>query len=225
MKKLIPLFLFGAAFGVIEASVVIYMRPLFNAGGDAFALRVIRPETLSVLQKVILTTELWREVATLVLLAAAAAVAARSLLYWASYFVFSFGVWDIFYYIWLKVRIGWPASLLDWDILFLIPRMWFAPVIVPCIISLMGISMSVLVVRTLDVCRSIRMQFYHWLPVAFAMLLWLVSFLNRSTIGMTAFPVSYSWSLFIIGMVLCVAGTVMFYRDFLHKHRSFMFRM
>ncbi len=224
MKKLFPLLLLGIAFGIIEASAVLYLRPHFSTIEAPFALKLLTPETMSAFQASLLKAELWREAATLLLLAAAAAVAARSLLHWASYFVFSFGVWDLCYYIWLNVRIGWPSSLLDWDILFLIPKMWLAPVIVPCVISVIGIVMSVLMVRALDVRGHVRLAVYHWGPVAFSLLLWLISFLNRSHSGMTEFPDSYSWWMFILGAVICVASAANFYREFLLRHRSMMFR-
>ena len=65
-------------------------------------------------------TELGRELATLILLAAMAWLAAKSFNEWLAYFIFGFAVWDIFYYIWLALIIKWPSSLMDWDILFLI---------------------------------------------------------------------------------------------------------
>ena len=43
------------------------------------------------------------------------------------YFLLSFGIWDVFYYVFLKVLIGWPESLLTWDVLFLIPLTWVGP--------------------------------------------------------------------------------------------------
>jgi hypothetical protein len=224
MKKLIPYFFLGASFGIIEASVVIVLRPHFSDAKAPFALKLIAYDTLNALQETLLSTELWREAATIVLLAAAAAIAARTFLHWASYFVFTFGIWDIFYYIWLSLKIGWPHSLLDWDILFLIPKMWLAPVLVPCMISLTGIIMSMIMVRTLSVRGSVRMQVYHWAPVLLALLLWLISFLNKSEKGMTAMPQSYSWWLFILGLLLCIGSTFMFYREQLYRHKSFMFR-
>lgn len=224
MKKLLPLCILGIAFGMIEASVVIYLRPFFAPADSPFSLVLLNPEGMTALQRTLLTVEAWREIATLLLIAGAAAVAARSLLHWAAYFVFTFAVWDIFYYIWLSVRIGWPQTLMQWDILFLIPKMWLAPVLVPLLISVMGIVMSMVVVRTLDLRRSVHMAFYHWTPVCLALLLWLISFLNKSDKGMTSFPESYSWWLFVLGMIFCIAATVLFYREFLFKHRNFMFR-
>src|SRR5882672_5956538 len=56
---------------------------------------------------------------------------------WERFLVFSlaFGIWDICYYAWLWVFIGWPPSLLTWDVLFLIPVPWLAPVLAPLIVS------------------------------------------------------------------------------------------
>jgi hypothetical protein len=45
--------------------------------------------------------------------------------------MFVFGIWDLFYYVWLKVCLGWPSSLLTWDVLFLIPVPWVGPVLAP----------------------------------------------------------------------------------------------
>ena len=37
--------------------------------------------------------------------------------------------------VFLKVMCGWPHSLLDWDILFLLPLPWWGPVIAPVLIA------------------------------------------------------------------------------------------
>ncbi|MFN3876453.1 MAG: hypothetical protein ACK4L7_11140, partial [Flavobacteriales bacterium] len=81
-------------------------------------------------------TEVWREAATLLMLLAPAALVARSALERFAWFCYGFGVWDIFYYVWLKALIGWPGSLLSPDLLFLIPVPWVGPVWAPCAVSL-----------------------------------------------------------------------------------------
>ncbi len=53
--------------------------------------------------------------------------------------VVAFGVWDIFYYVFLKVMCDWPRSLFDWDILFLLPLPWWGPVLAPVSIALLMI--------------------------------------------------------------------------------------
>src|SRR3954468_21242350 len=65
--------------------------------------------------------ELVREIATLVMLAAVGALAGRTARARLAYTAIAFGVWDIFYYVWLKVMCDWPKSLFDWDVLFLLP--------------------------------------------------------------------------------------------------------
>jgi hypothetical protein len=55
-------------------------------------------------------------------------------------FAFVFGVWDLFYYFWLKLLLGWPRSWLEWDVLFLIPSVWLGPWICPAMISLLFIA-------------------------------------------------------------------------------------
>ena len=52
-----------------------------------------------------------------------------------AYFLFAFGVWDIGYYVSLKVMLDWPASLATRDLLFLSPSQWWAPVWEPLLAS------------------------------------------------------------------------------------------
>jgi len=52
-----------------------------------------------------------------------------------AYFFFAFGIWDIFYYVFLRLTIGWPQTLGDLDIFFLLPFPWVGPVFVPIAIS------------------------------------------------------------------------------------------
>jgi len=214
VKKLIPLLFLGIAFGMIEGSVVIYLRPFLNNDFSDYSLKILQPENLDQSKKTVIITEIYREAATLVLLASAAVLAATSFLSWFCYFVFIFGVWDIIYYVWIYLRIGWPESIMEWDVLFLIPRMWFAPVIVPCLISLTGIVISMIVLRVTDIYGQIKPRPRHWIPIAVALVLWQISFLNKSLDGMTTFPSDYSWWLFFAGMIMAVSGSAFFVFDF-----------
>jgi hypothetical protein len=145
-RKIIALLLFGTAFGYLEAAVVSYLRLLheparqrFYPGrppGDLFPLltleqlRASGPE-----QRQTLAVELGREAATIIMLAAVALAVAENAGQWAAAFVIAFGSWDITFYVFLKVLLGWPASLFTWDILFLIPVPWIAPVLAPVVVS------------------------------------------------------------------------------------------
>jgi membrane protein implicated in regulation of membrane protease activity len=56
-----------------------------------------------------------------------------------------FAIWDIFYYIFLWLLIGWPESFFTWDILFLLPVTWVGPVLAPVINSLTMIVLAGLI--------------------------------------------------------------------------------
>ncbi len=126
---LLWLTLFGLAFGYIEAAVVVYLREFLYPAGFTIDLLTPRPPR-------ILWTEVGREFATLLLLLSVARLAVVGGLRRFGVFAFCFGVWDLMYYLVLKVILDWPASLLDWDILFLIPAPWTAPVLAPVLVAL-----------------------------------------------------------------------------------------
>ena len=86
--------------------------------------------------------EVVREAATLVMLLAVGGLAGRSWRSRLGYALVAFGVWDIFYYVFLKIITGWPHSLLDWDILFLIPLPWWGPVMAPVSIALVMLGVG-----------------------------------------------------------------------------------
>jgi hypothetical protein len=54
-------------------------------------------------------------------------------------FLWAFAFWDISYYVGLWATIRWPTSLVDLDVLFLIPVPWIAQVWFPLLVSLMTI--------------------------------------------------------------------------------------
>jgi hypothetical protein len=79
--------------------------------------------------------ELIREAATLMMLWAVGWLAGGTTRSRWAYGLTAFGAWDIFYYLFLIPISGWPQSLLDWDILFLIPLPWWGPVLAPVMIA------------------------------------------------------------------------------------------
>jgi hypothetical protein len=140
-RRILSLILFGVAFGYLEASVVVYLRaigqPIRTAAGyssqDLFPL--LRLDQLPLVLTTLLKIELGREAATLIMLAAVAAAVSRGFRSWLAAFVLAFGVWDLTFYAWLRVLIGWPASIITWDLLFLLPVPWAAPVLAPVIVA------------------------------------------------------------------------------------------
>jgi hypothetical protein len=130
------------AFALVEAMVVYYMRRLFTL---EFGVRFASVYTQAGFHfpDAYLGHERAREMATMVMLLAAAYLAGRTWLQRLAYWLAAFGVWDIFYYVWLYVLLGWPTSLAERDLLFLMPGEWWGPVWEPVLISCGFIAASV----------------------------------------------------------------------------------
>jgi len=79
-----------------------------------------------------------------------------------SYFLFTFAIWDIFYYVFLKLTLNWPQSLLTWDILFLIPVPWVGPVLAPVICSLTMILIGCSIVFKEEQGYTMTMKAWDW---------------------------------------------------------------
>jgi hypothetical protein len=183
---------FGAAFGVVEAAVVVYLRALVCPEGFAFPLRELPPQLLS--------TEIVREGATLALLLGVAMVSARGGLRRFAVFSFCFGVWDIVYYVGLYAFLDWPASLMEWDILFLIPRPWVAPVLAPVLVSCALIGAAVLILAEPDDGRGRRLRCLDWVVLAAGGVAIIGSFLvNAERVQQGGVPEGYPWWLFLVG--------------------------
>ncbi len=120
-RNVVWLAVFAIAMALLEAAVVIYLRSLYYPGN---ILKIFPPKILAHLDLVL---EISREAATIVMLLGVAVLAERGFLRVFAAFVYGFGLWDIFYYVWLKVFIGWPVHWGGWDILFLIPWAWLGP--------------------------------------------------------------------------------------------------
>jgi hypothetical protein len=132
--QLIVITLFAIAMALLESAVVIYMREILYPGGFEFPLAPVLPH--------LLLTEILREVATIVMLATIGILAARTFSRRFAWFVYAFAIWDIFYYVFLWLLLGWPESLLTWDVLFLIPATWTGPVITPLILTMLMILLA-----------------------------------------------------------------------------------
>lgn len=147
--KLFWLALFGAGFGYVEAAVVVYLRALFYPGGFDIPVKIGFPfiyfgvtPYLKAVSIPIILTEVGREAATMLMLVSVGWFAGRNLRERFAFFIWPFAVWDIFYYVFLKVLINWPASLGTVDVLFLIPVPWLAPVWLPLTASTIMLVIS-----------------------------------------------------------------------------------
>lgn len=143
--------LFATAMGYVEAAVVVYLRDHYYPDGfpvpvqmGRMPLRFTRiPEFEGRMPARTLRTEVGREAATIVMLLTLALLAGHSFPHALGVFLLAFGVWDITYYLFLKLLIGWPASLKTLDVLFLIPVPWIGPVWLPVSISAVMVGCGV----------------------------------------------------------------------------------
>lgn len=146
MKKLLALIIFGIAFAFVEAAVVFYLRRSFSLIGgfptstysiilNLGFIAFLSPATSIFTDNAIARTELLREAATIVMLGSLAYITGVTLKQRVGAFLIAFSTWDIFYYLFLRLLFGWPKSLLDVDVYFLIPVAWVGPIITPLVIS------------------------------------------------------------------------------------------
>ena len=155
----------------------------------------------------LLRTEVIREAATMVMLASVGLAVAWNFNTWIAGFVIAFGIWDICYYVFLKVLIDWPRSLLEWDLLFLIPLPWVGPVLAPVLVAI-----SMVVAGTLLLWREwadspVRIGWQHWSTIFLGGLVVVVSFCwDYRQIMAGGIPNSFPWSIFLVGEAIGLAG-------------------
>lgn len=224
-RRYLTLGVFAAAMGVLEAIVVVYLRQIYYPGGFAFPTVPIPPQMLSV--------EIIRETVTLVMLACAGMLAGRNRLERLAYFLFAFGVWDLFYYAGLKYFLGWPPSPLTWDVLFLIPVTWLGPVLAPVICALTMVLFALCVTVPPEKGREVRITPGQWGLLVMGAFLVFCTFVQDyagliirngllpnffSLAGDESFlrlasayvPVRYNWPLFALGEFLVLAAIALF---------------
>ena len=127
-KRWLTVAAYAMAMAWVEAAVVFYLRTMSNRI-DPYQAEPLKP--IGGLAGV----EMIREAATLIMLFTVGMLAGKT---WRSrwgYAAIAFGVWDIFYYVFLKIITHWPHSLTSWDILFLLPLPWWGPVVAPMLIA------------------------------------------------------------------------------------------
>jgi hypothetical protein len=154
--------------------------------------------------------EVVREAATLLMLLAVGWLAGKDLRTRLAYGVFAFGVWDIAYYVFLIPLTGWPRSLWDWDILFLIPLPWWGPVIAPVAISLLLIAGGALTIvleeRGRPACLGRWLSAASLLGMAVVLGTFMADAIRAAFSGAEAvrqvLPSEFGWGVFWIGYLL-----------------------
>jgi hypothetical protein len=209
-RTVAALFLFGISFGYVEAAVVVYLRAIYDPirqhlhperkPGDLFPL--ISPQQLADAgpeNPRRLAIEIGREAATMAMLAGIALACGRNLRECVAAFAVAFGVWDIAFYIFLRLMIHWPESLSTWDILFLIPLPWVGPVWAPVLVALTMILCGLISLRL----GGLRVGALHWLGILDGALIIVLAFAwdfrNTSAGGL---PNPFNWPLLAAGEVI-----------------------
>jgi hypothetical protein len=154
-----------------------------------------------------------REAATLIMLLAVGILAGRSWRDRLGYTAIAFGIWDIFYYAFLKVLCGWPHSLFDWDILFLLPLPWWGPVLAPVLISVVMILWGTLVSSEGHAGGSASAEIKAWglnfCGIAIALYIFMADTLHVVQRGAGAvrnvLPERFNWPWFCLALVLMSA--------------------
>ncbi|NOY79134.1 MAG: hypothetical protein GXO76_14875 [Calditrichaeota bacterium] len=202
--KLFWLWIFGIAMAYLESAVVVYLRAIYYPAGFSFPLKII-PTNMAFV-------EIGREAMTLVMLLAVAFLAGRNFWQRFSFFMMSFGIWDIFYYVWLKVFLNWPHSLFTWDILYLIPVPWTGPVLAPVLVSLAMIGSSFLILKLDHQGFDLRASKAEWgLTVLSALLIFVAFIFDFQNIVSGGMPNPFHWEIFGSGLLL---GIVVFARRY-----------
>jgi hypothetical protein len=220
IRTILAVAIFAIAMAALEAAVVVYLRALYYPAGFTVAFKLIDEQ--------IVLVELMREIATLVMLASVGYLTGKNFQERLAYFLLSFAVWDIFYYVWLKVFIDWPQSLLEWDILFLIPWTWLGPVLAPLICSLTMIVFALEILRQKERRDFSKVAWGLWLSGTAVILFTFIQDYGSIIIGngflpdyanlmsnadfiriaSDYIPAGYNWKLFFLGELLIVAGIV-----------------
>lgn len=204
-KLLFTYFIFAVAMAYLEAVVVVYLRLLYYPQGFRFPLADI-PAYVAL-------TEIGRETATIIMLWFVARMGRRDFKGRFALFIYSFGVWDIFYYVWLKVLLNWPHGWLVWDILFLIPLPWVAPWLAPFIVSIGLIFTARLILKYPEKFPKKILSQKEWILEAGAIAAILISFFWESlNVLQKRIPESYPWWLFTSGFLSGIIVIIRCYR-------------
>jgi hypothetical protein len=217
-RTIIWLTLFSIAMGFMETAVVVYLRRIYYPEGFDFPLKPI--------EMTLAATEFYREIATLIMLVGIGILAGKNAIQRFAFFIYCFAIWDIFYYVFLKLILNWPASMFTWDILFLVPIPWVGPVIAPCITSLTMIWLAAIAVYYNYKQRLNKFKAIEWTQLIAGSIIMIFSFvydyiqyhykmssgdsiqLNTVSSTLQAFrnyvPQHFAWNIFWIGELLII---------------------
>jgi hypothetical protein len=203
---------FAIAMGYFEAATVVYIIEIINS-----QLPIPELNPLQHLMNIgdnLYLMELFREASTIIMLGVLAIICTGSLkikelvnkgLY---YFMLAFGTWDVFYYTFLKLIIGWPQNLMDSDLLFSIPITWLSPVLAPILVSLSMITISIIMLYKIDKKKYKPLKLINWLLIltGSTIIIFLTFMTSYTVIDNVVVPGNYAWGLFIPGLIVFGLG-------------------
>ena len=217
--------IFSIAMGLLESAVVIYMREILYPEGFGFPLSPVQAD--------LMLTELLREGATIIMLLGIGFLAGRNNAERFAWFLYSFAIWDIFYYVFLWLLTGWPPSLMTYDVLFLLPSTWIGPVITPLIVSLTMMAFALLILFVNRLEKDIKIPGISWLLLITGSVILILGFIwDYSAFIMESMtirdiwtlpkeqvlklatqyiPRKFNWFLFILGELVILSGILFFY--------------
>ena len=191
--------LVAVAFGLVEGGLVTVYRLWLDPHAQIFPLLAL-PEGVAGLERV-------REVATVVLLAGVAVLSARPASARFAAFLFLFGLWDLVYYATLRLTLGWPAGLGAWDLLFLLPVPWLAPVAAPISIALVMLVVGIVTLRHTERHGAFEVHASHVVAGALGGLLCIWSFVeDENARALRSLPPRYAFEWLALGLGLGLAA-------------------
>lgn len=206
LARWVTVMVFAVAMAWVESAVVYYLRTMIHR---------IEPYQANPLPVIggLGPVELVREVATMIMLLTVGILAGKTWRSRLGYSAVAFGVWDIFYYVFLKVICGWPHSLLDWDVLFLLPLPWWGPVLAPVLISLLMILWGTFASQFERAPRATLSNRQVWVlnlaGMALALYVFMADAIAAAHRGLdairTVLPERFNWPLFGVALVLMSA--------------------
>ena len=193
---------FAAAMAWVESACVYYLRVLVDRVNPYQPIPLPPHAALG-------SVELVREAATLVMLLAVGTLAGRTLRARLGYAAIAFGVWDLLYYVFLRIICGWPTSLLDWDVLFLLPLPWWGPVITPCCIAVLMILWGTRVTQWPDsiAASDLTRRRLAWSAAGIVLALYVfmadaLRAIHQGTNAGLVLPTKFNWWLFAAALLL-----------------------
>lgn len=214
LRTCLTVVVFAIAMAWVESALVFDLRTMVDR------IEPYQADPLPLIGK-LGPVELVRELATMIMLFTVGMLAGKRWPQRFGYSAIAFGVWDIFYYVFLKVMCGWPRSLLDWDILFLLPLPWWGPVLAPVLIAILMLFWGTRVTQFERAPGSRVTSFAAWALNITGMIIALYVFMTDTLrvadqgvpVVRKVLPTEFNWPLFLVALVLMAAPIVVPFMD------------